>query len=254
VTAGWIIQFFALLCAPIVIVMPAVAAGVVFQSLLCAFWLKEKLSRVEWLGIGACVVGIVLMHFSVDPRVEAASGSMNGVALAWTIASLVALALLGILAARSGRVRAETSLGAAAGLLYACTGLLTKALGITSVREHEFVVALSIVATMIALTLAALWIVQAAYQRGRALVIIPLMCMIADFLPALIGPELFEEPWPQGNFALLRVASLAVILVGSVLLVARGETLQHTAHISEALNEELHLLPDDERLPEDQQP
>jgi drug/metabolite transporter (DMT)-like permease len=223
--AGWILQFLALRLAPIGVVMPAVAAGVVFQAWLAVRWFGERLGVSESCGIAACAVGIVLIGMSIDPNLEAASSSLDSVTTTIVVVVLAAASALALAAARVDARLSESGLAISAGLLYAGTGLLTKVLGIYAARDGARLDLALTVLVMLALGGAAIFVLQAAQQRGRALVVVPVMGVLADFLPALLGPVVFGESWPHGRFAWLRLGALMAILLGMFLLARTASRL-----------------------------
>jgi len=113
--AGWILQFLALRLAPIGIVMPAVAAGVVFQAWLAVRWFGERLGPSETCGIAACAVGVVLIGMSIDPSLEAASSNLDPRMTSFVIAVLAAASALGVAAARFDARSSESALAISAG-------------------------------------------------------------------------------------------------------------------------------------------
>lgn len=223
IVVGWVLQFFALRLAPIGIVLPAVASGVVFQAWLAVRFFGEHLGPTEAWGIAACAAGVVLIGISIDPKIEVATQVIDLRALWLVLAVLITSSALGVVAAKAKSHWSETGLALSAGLLYATTGLLTKALGIFGWRDDSRLAALVTLVAMIALGVAAVFVLQAAQQRGRALVIVPLMGVVADFLPALLGPVVFDESWPRGRLAWVRVAALLAIVAGMLLLPRNSE-------------------------------
>lgn len=226
ISSGWLLQFAALSFAPIGLVMPAVAAGVAFQALLAQRWFGERLTPPDLAGVAACSAGVVLMALSLDPR-----GELTGLDIDWartliTAGSLAFLALVLAGVARGSGSWSGTGLGAAAGLLFAATGILTKALGIGALHEQSVPVSAATLALMLLLGGLALTLLQAAHQRGRAIVVIPLMGMLADFIPASMGALLFAEPWPAGWPRAVRLFAFAAIAVG-ILLLARPIARAH---------------------------
>lgn len=214
---GWICQFFALLRAPIGLVQPTMAAGVGFLAFIAVRWFHEKLRAWEWAGVAACSAGILLLALSVDPRRELAARRMDAPALILSIGLLVFIAAAGLLVSRRTS-RVEVLLGCAAGVLYAGTGLLTKALGIALFDDKNLLVALVTLVVMLGLALTALWVLQAAYQQGRAIVVITLMGVLADFVPVLVSRFVFHEEWPRAGRGVIRLVAFAVIVTGFGLL------------------------------------
>ena len=211
VALGWLFQYLGLSLAPLTVVMPAVATGLLIQAVLARVVLGERWGATEAAGVLACVLGLVLLSLSIDPSVEHASRVWNGRALALVLAGFVAAAAL------AARFRG-TGLAVAAGFLYAGTGLLTKVLGTVAAPPRDAALFAGVVALLLALGAVALAFAQGSYQHGRAVVVLPLMCGLADFLPVATSPLVLDERWPAGLHGALRLAAVAAILGGMVLL------------------------------------
>src|SRR3954468_9564420 len=62
------VQTVALLYAPLTVVQPADAAGLLLLVFLATFVLHESVGAREWLAVGAIVVGIVILTLSAPHR------------------------------------------------------------------------------------------------------------------------------------------------------------------------------------------
>jgi drug/metabolite transporter (DMT)-like permease len=215
---GWICEFVALLRAPIGLVQPTMAAGVGFLAYLSVRWFRERLHVREWCGVAACSAGILLLALSVDPRRELLGRRLDGVALVGALGAVVFLSSVSCFMAKRASVHVEVGLGCAAGLLYSGTGLLTKALGITLFDRGEILVSLGVLAALLAISFSSLGILQAAYQRGRAIVVITLMGVLADFIPVILSLFVFHETWPRAGRGIIRLVAFAIIISGFLLL------------------------------------
>ena len=89
---GWPLQIVALLLAPLVVVQPALAAGLLVLMFLAQRMLHEHAGRTEYLAMVAIVIGVVGAGLAAPPR-HTGHGSED---LAITIV-LVALALASLL-------------------------------------------------------------------------------------------------------------------------------------------------------------
>src|ERR1700680_3085574 len=65
---GWPLQVVALLLAPLVIVQPALAAGLLVLMFLAQRMLGEHAGRYEYLSMGAIVIGVIGSGLNAPPR------------------------------------------------------------------------------------------------------------------------------------------------------------------------------------------
>jgi drug/metabolite transporter (DMT)-like permease len=218
VALGWVFQLAGLAIAPVAVVMPTVATGLIFQAVLAHVWLRERWTGFELSGVLTCVIGLVLLSLSIDARLEHAGRDWSGPALASVLAAVALLALICVVSARRVPAMRAACFAAASGLLYAGTGLLTKVLGIVVVGAWDAQTVVLVVALLLGFGAAALVLAQSAYQSGRAVVVLPMMCGLADFLPTALSPLVFDEKWPADLAGVLRTAAVGAILLGVLLL------------------------------------
>ena len=214
--AGWLLQLGALSLAPIGIVMPAVAVGVAFQAVIARRFFGERLHPGLLAGLIACATGIVLLALSLG------AGEDSGHDVEWgrlfaLVAGLGGVALALGPAARH-RGDAANAWALSAGLFFASSGVLAKALAVCVRHGRSALVCAGPLALLVLFAVAGFARLQAAHQRGKALVVIPLTCVLADFVPASLGPLLFGEPWPAGGARLVRLAAFVAIVAGLLLL------------------------------------
>ena len=67
---GLICQGLALTLAPISVVQPIFASGIVLLLVLSHFVLHDRLRSVEWFALALIVVALVLLGMSIDARVD----------------------------------------------------------------------------------------------------------------------------------------------------------------------------------------
>ena len=65
---GWPLQIVALLLAPLVVVQPALAAGLLVLMFLAQRMLHEHAGRNEYLAMGAIVIGVIGAGLAAPPR------------------------------------------------------------------------------------------------------------------------------------------------------------------------------------------
>jgi drug/metabolite transporter (DMT)-like permease len=233
---GLVCQGLALSLAPISVVQPIFASGIVLLLALSHFVLHDRLQKVEWFALVLIVVALVLLGLSIDTRVDHAGGPVN---LVYLLLAAIPTAAVGLLAFEvadrvhvSGRrfkqLRAPL-FGMAAGLLYGVAGLCLKSAatfvqrwGLFGSVPHLLV---SPEVYLLAVSMATgLVLFQTGLQRCPAAVVSPVNIVTSTAYVIAVGTLLFNEHLPTSPGPLgLRVAGFAGVVVGLVTLAAAGE-------------------------------
>jgi drug/metabolite transporter (DMT)-like permease len=230
--AGWPLEIVALSLAPLTVVQPCLASGLVLLLWLGATQLGERSGRREALAVAAIVVGVAGVALAAPERTTDHAGG-GAIALA---AVLVALPLLAPYALR-GRAAAFGTLAVlSAGCGYAWTAIASKLL------TDELAAGMLLIAVV--------WLATAALSEGLALLsemsalqhraathVAPTMFAVQVLVPVLLAPLIFGESWgstPLGGVVL--VASMAVAVAGTTLLAGSrvvGAVIE-SAHIGDS--------------------
>jgi drug/metabolite transporter (DMT)-like permease len=211
---GWPLEIGALLLAPLTVVQPCLASGLILLMWLGATKLGEAPGRREWVAVAAILVGVAGVALAAPERTtEHAS--------AWAIALALGLLAIPIGApyALRGRVTATGMLAViGAGCGYAWTAIASKLLT-DELAAGTLLIALAWLATAAASEGLALLSEMSALQRRPATHVTPVMFAVQVLVPVLLAPLIFGESWgstPLGGAVL--VASIAVAVAGTVLL------------------------------------
>ncbi len=225
---GWPLEIVALLLAPLTVVQPCLASGLILLLWLGATRLGERPGRREWVAVAAIVAGVAGVAWAAPERTTDHAG---------TAAIALALALVAIPIAAPyvlrGRFRPSPHQGGdkvgwantiallavvSAGCGYAWTAIASKLLT-DELAAGAVLVALAWLATAAASEGLALLSEMSALQRRAATHVAPTMFAVQILVPVLLAPLIFGESWadtPLGGVAL--VASMAVAVAGTVLL------------------------------------
>jgi drug/metabolite transporter (DMT)-like permease len=221
---GWPFEIAALLLAPLTVVQPCLASGLVLLLWLGATRLGEKPGRREFVAVAAIVAGIAGVAWAAPERsTDHAGAGAIAVALALvTLPLLAPYALRGPLRTREHRLGLLATVSAGCG--YAWTAIASKLL------TDELAVG--------TVAIAALWLATAAVSEGLALLsemsalqrrpathVAPTMFSVQVLVPVVLAPLIFDESWaetPLGGAALVLFIALAV--AGAV-LVARSKAV-----------------------------
>ena len=211
--AGWPLEIGALLLAPLTVVQPCLASGLILLLWLGAKKLGERPGQREWIAVAAIVLGVLGVALAAPERTTDHAG---------TGAIALALALVAIPIAAPYALRGSTVVGTlavvSAGCGYAWTAVASKLLT-DELAAGALLVAVAWLATAAASEGLALLSEMSALQRRPATHVAPVMFAVQVLVPVVLAPLIFGESWgstPLGG-ALL-VASMAVAVAGTTLL------------------------------------
>ncbi len=221
---GWPLEIVALLLAPLTVVQPCIASGLILLLWLGATRLGEQPGRREGLAVAAIVVGVAGIGLAAPERSTDHAGTA-AIALALAVVAVPAL-LPYALRRRAGRAPGGVGRADRIGLLmvlgagcgYAWTAIASKLLT-DELAAGAIVAALAWLATAGASEGLALLNEMSALQRRAATHVAPMMFAVQVVVPVLLAPLIFGESWagtPLGGAAL--VAFLAVTVAGTALL------------------------------------
>ncbi|MGA8744471.1 MAG: hypothetical protein WB507_01225 [Solirubrobacterales bacterium] len=211
---GWPLEIIALLLAPLTVVQPCLASGLVLLLWLGATRLGESPGRREGLAVGAIVIGLAGVAWAAPARTTGYAGT--GAIIAALVLVALPLAAPYVLRSRARQIGLLPVISAGCG--YAWTGIASKLL------TDELVAG--------ALLLAAVWLASAAASEGLALLsemsalqrraathVAPTMFAVQVLVPVALAPLIFGESWsstPLGGLAL--AAFMALTVAGTMLL------------------------------------
>jgi drug/metabolite transporter (DMT)-like permease len=211
---GWPLEIAALLLAPLTVVQPCIASGLVLLLWLGTTRLGEAPGRRELLAVGAIVAGIAGVAWAAPERSTNHAG-VGAIAIALALVALPVLAPY-LFRRRAGVLGTLAILSAGCG--YAWTAVASKLL----TDELAAGTALAAIAWLVTIAGSeglALLSEMSALQRRPATQVAPAMFAIQVLVPVLLAPLIFGESWagtPLGGVAL--IASVAVAVAGTALL------------------------------------
>ncbi len=215
---GWPLEIVALLLAPLTVVQPCLASGLVLLLWLGTTRLGESPGRREFVAVAAIGFGIAGVAWAAPDRSTDHAGA-GAIALALV---LVALPMLAPYALRKPLGRQPLRLGlvasVAAGAGYAWTAIASKLLT-DEVAAGTLLLAALWLATAAASEGLALLSEMSALQRRPATHVAPTMFAVQVLVPVLLAPLIFDESWsgtPLGGAAL--VAFIALAVAGTIFL------------------------------------
>jgi hypothetical protein len=211
---GWPLEIVALLLAPLTVVQPCIASGLILLLWLGTTRLGEAPGRRELLAVAAIIAAIAGVAWAAPERSTDHAGT-------GAIAVALALVAAPILAPYAFRRRAGvvgTLAVISAGCGYAWTAIASKLLT-DELAAGAALVAVAWLATAVVSEGLALLSEMSALQRRPATHVAPAMFAIQVLVPVVLAPLIFDESWgetPLGGLAL--VAFIALALAGTILL------------------------------------
>jgi hypothetical protein len=206
---GWPLEIAALLFAPLTVVQPSLATGLILLLWLGATKLGEAPGRREAVAVAAIVGGVVGVAWAAPERTTDHAGAA-AIALALIVVAIPVLLpylLRGRTPAAAGLLAV---IGAGAG--YAWTAIASKLLT-DELATGEALAAAAWLATAAVSEGLALLSEMTALQRRPATHVAPVMFAVQVLLPVVVAPLVFEESWgatPLNGLALVAFMAIAV--------------------------------------------
>ena len=225
---GLACQTIALTFAPVSVVQPVLASGVVLVLVLSRLVLRERLHGGETWCVAVIAVSVVLLAMSATGAKDSHHASPG-----WVAAVMIPSAVVGLVFAAGslrGRRRDTTVAGVWAGvgtgLLYGVAALAIKALsGILVGHQTAADIAIGVISSPYLYVLGgslavAMLLFQGALQAGRASIVVPVSNVTGSVYFIIAGTWLFHEHLPASPGKL--VLRLAGIALAVLVLVALG--------------------------------
>jgi uncharacterized membrane protein len=214
--AGYGLYFLSLRFAPLSIVHAVQNGGIALFVLLAVFRLGEDPRPVEWFAIVVITVSLIILSLSF------ASAPAVSVAEHGTLLFSLVVMVLAALALAVDRQPARTiGLSVASGLVLGLAAVYAKGLanGIGLTADAAFHLLLSVAANLVGFAM-----MQAAFQRGRGVMVMPLFAALSNLVPIIGGILVFGEALPsQEPAAVLRPLAFTLAILGAALLAGFGE-------------------------------
>jgi drug/metabolite transporter (DMT)-like permease len=211
---GWPLEIGALLLAPLTVVQPCLACGLVLLLWLGVTRLKETPGRREYGAVAAIVLGVAGIAWAAPDRTTSNAGALP-IAIALF---LVTIPIVAPYVVRGRPSAAGTLAVVAAGFGYAWTAIASKLLT-DELSAGSLLVAAAWLATAAASEGLALLSEMSALGRRPATRVAPVMFAVQVVVPVILAPLIFEESWagtPGGGAGL--VVAILFILAGVVSL------------------------------------
>jgi len=217
---GWPLQLLALSLAPLVVVQPAMAAGLIVLLALSERMLGERAGRREHLAVCAILLGVLGTALTAPPN--STTHAHDGVLTA-------VLVLLGLVAMLpyiwrffSRPPAMVTMIGA--GMGYAWTGVATKLASDDLAHGHLWLAVAWGISTAVASVIAALSEMSALQERP-AIQVAPVVFVIQTAVPVALAPLLLGERFTSTPLGGVPLALSLAVLIGASAVLARSPVL-----------------------------
>ena len=212
-TAGWALYVIAVSKAPVSMVAVMMQGGSVVI-------LGERANRREWVGIGAIVLGMLMLTLSLQ------AGETEGAFEPATLLMFSALLMVAGLAPMAvARLNAS---GAAAAILsgvaFGLGALFTKAMTEEFTASAAASLALRIVSNpyvygLIVANIVGIVLLQNSFHSARGIIAMPLSGALSNIVPIAGGMIAFGERLPAGSVAgAMRIGAFALTIAAGALL------------------------------------
>lgn len=211
---GWVFFVKATDLGEVSIVQPLMSVGDLFLVLLAVVFLHERLIRLEWVGLALTVIGACTLAFEAEVIEPVAIIWPRFLALAGASAVILGVCLALIRRTARPEVPMAIAVGIGFGVGAVLTELMTAYITLSGRNLETTAFFLNpILPFMVGANVIGLVLLQAAFQRGRAAVIVPVQLSVVNGLVIAAGIFVFDE-----SITPLRVIGIAVIVLGTTLL------------------------------------
>ncbi len=215
--AGFGLYLFTLSFAPLSIVHTALIGGIAFFVLLSVIGLGETVRPIEWAGVGLVVTALFALSLTLSGAPSARPGQRGMLPFSVVLLGLTAAAVFAD--QRPGRA---TGLSVGSGLMLGLGSMFAKNFATAGEANPQAMVAYLLL-TLGANLLGFVWM-QAAFQAGRGVVVMPIFSALSNLVPIIGGIVVFGEALPeQGAGVWLRPLAFVLAIAGAGLLAGFGE-------------------------------
>jgi multidrug transporter EmrE-like cation transporter len=222
---GYGLSVVAMAGAPVSLVSVMMQGGIALFVIFAVIFLHERAQPIEWLGISAIIIAIVILALSLS------SGAAEGGVDDAMMTALSGASLVAILAAYSSERLRHNGIAAAltSGIFFGLSSIYTKALTYsfagTTIEGLAFRLLESPYLYLVVVTnILGLILLQNSFHAARGLIVMPISSALSNILPIIGGLLVFGESLPAEPFdAGMRAGAFALTIVGSALLAATRE-------------------------------
>jgi hypothetical protein len=212
-TGAWVFHVAAMAMAPLSVVQPVIAGGLVFLAVIAERMFGLHLGRRQWIGVGLTAVGLALLAITLP----LGHGAHSGFSVAAMIAFESSLLVVGTLLVMSHKLGVPhehhgVALGVAAGILFGVSDVAIKALTHTIGQTGLMGLLSPWMAATVLASILAFYASASGLQKGEAVPVITLTSAAANVTAISGGILVFGDPLAHTPIGLI-VQSFAFLLV-----------------------------------------
>ncbi len=218
---GWPLQLVAVGLAPLVVVQPAMATGLLVLLVIGERMLGERAGRREHLAVGAIVVGVLGAALCAPPHTYVQA---SDTVLAIVLGTLGLASLLPYIMLRLARRPPAMLTIVGAGLAYGWTGVAT-VLASNNLHYGFIWVAVAWGLATAAVSATAALSEMSALQSRPAIQVAPVVFVIQTAVPVALAPVVLGEHFTETPLSGMLLALSLLILMGGAVILARSPLL-----------------------------
>ncbi len=218
---GWPLQLVAVSLAPLVVVQPAMATGLLVLLVIGERMLDERAGRREHLAVGAIVVGVLGAALCAPPHTYAQA---SDTVLAIVLSTLGLASLLPYIMLRLAHRPPAMLTIVGAGLAYGWTGVAT-VLASNNLHYGFIWVAVAWGLATAAVSATAALSEMSALQSRPAIQVAPVVFVIQTAVPVALAPVVLGEHFTETPLSGVLLALSLLILMGGAVILARSPLL-----------------------------
>jgi drug/metabolite transporter (DMT)-like permease len=221
---GFVLYSVALAFAPVSIVEPIVASGVVLLAYLAIKRLGETPRRIDYIAMGMTVLGVALIGVSLAEGLPKDKLNHGWEIPLFTVV-IIGLAVIVPLVMRGSKAKLSVGLGISVGLFFGIAAVFQRLLMLylVNISEHWDLFLIFLFACIATYAIAFV-LLQAALQKGMAIIVAPVYNGLMELVPIIIGTMALNEAFPASNLLkVVRLLAFALIMAGTVILSQRAE-------------------------------
>ena len=219
-TAGWVLYVIAVSRAPVSMVAVMMQGGIALFVIASVVILGERANGREWVGIGAIVLGMLMLTLSLQ-----GGETENAFEPATLLMFTALLAAAGLAPMAVARLNASGAAPAIlSGVAFGLGALFTKAMTEEFTASAATSLALRILSNpyaygLVAANIAGMVLLQNSFHSARGIIAMPLSGALSNVVPIAGGMIAFGERLPAGSVAAaMRVGAFALTIAAGALL------------------------------------
>lgn len=220
---GTTLHAIALGMAPMTIIQTINTSGIVVLALLAIYKLGEEAGIIDWVGIGSIILGLAFMGVTMTAHSD--EFYYNPVILWFLVIFLLGASLMAFFNGIKKKDETAPIFIAIGTAILVGTNAIWIKVGMQDVWgrfwDQNLGVALAtpFLYVIVVFAVGTLFLQQMALQRGKAIIVMPIINGISNLIPIIVGVIVFHERWPTSGFMIvLRLISVVMVVGGAILL------------------------------------